>query len=323
MIFSELYGAYYNAVAAILREVIAHPVNSENLGKIIQKYAFSESIWAISDAIKEERWQFIKPDGTTPITNEPTMPLTTLQKRWLKAMACDPRIKLFGDDDFDYPEVEPLFLPTDYIVFDKYSDGDDYEDERYIANFRLILDAVKKQYPLELEIVNRKGNPRRLVVLPEYLEYSEKDDKFRLVSKGSRLERIINLGRIISCKRYEKEFESTTQKCDPSRARSVIFELKDERNALDRVLLHFAHFEKTAERIDGDRYCITIHYDRKDETELVIRILSFGPMIKVTSPAYFTNLMKQRLMQQKSIHQKKCEYECSQVFFRDKKGKIL
>ncbi len=301
MIFSELYGAYYNTVAAILAEAVTHPVSEKNIGNIIKKYAFSESIWAISDAIKEERWQIVKADGTTPITNKPSMPLTILQKRWLKAIGCDPRLKLFGTFDFDYPDVEPLFLPTDYIIFDKYADGDDYTDERYISNFRLILDAVRNQYPLKIETLNRKGMQISQVVLPEYLEYSEKDDKFRLIGAGNRFESTINLGRIISCKRYEKSLEITQGKCNSARSCYVVFELKDERKALERVLLHFAHFKKVAKRIEENRYSITIYYDREDETEILIRILSFGPLIKVTAPVHFIELMKQRLLEQKKL----------------------
>lgn len=300
MFFSEIYGAYYNTVASILAEAVAHSISEESIGDIIKQYAFSESIWAIPEAIKEERWQLLKSDGTTPIIHQPSMPITLLQKRWLKAISCDPRIKLFGDFCFDYPDAEPLFLPTDYIVFDQYSDGDDYTDETYISNFRLILDAIKHKYPLKIETLNRKGNPVSQVVLPEYLEYSEKDDKFRLISSGNQFGSTINLGRIISCKPYEKVFEKTSGKRNLARPRTVVFELKDERNALERVLLHFAHFEKTAERMGKDGYSITIHYDKEDETELVIRILSFGPMIKVTAPVHFINLIKQRLMDQKS-----------------------
>ena len=54
---------------------------------------------------REERWQLILPDGTTPIKNKPSMPITLLQKQWLKAIGCDPRIKLFGDFDFDYADA--------------------------------------------------------------------------------------------------------------------------------------------------------------------------------------------------------------------------
>lgn len=268
MIFSELYGAYYNTVAVILTEAIAHPLTDRCMNEIIKKYAFSESIWAIPDAIKEERWQLILPDGTTPIKNKPSMPITLLQKQWLKAIGGDPRIKLFGDFDFDYADVEPLFLPTDYIIFDKYSDGDDFTDENYISNFRLILDAIKNKHPLRIETLNRKGNLVGQVVLPEYLEYSEKDDKFRLISAGKRFGSTINLGRIVSCKREEKAFEGVPEKRSKARPRSVIFELKDERNAMERVLLHFAHFEKTAERIGENLYSIKVYYDKEDETAL-------------------------------------------------------
>ena len=300
MIFSELYGAYYNAVAAILAEAAVHPVSDEKMEMIIKKYAFSESVWTISDAIKS-RWQLLKPDGSTPIIHAPTMPLTVLQRRWLKAIACDPRIKLFGNSVFDDPDVEPLFLPTDYLVFDKYADGDDYTDETYISNFRLILDAIRDKYPLQIEVLNRNGRQIRRVVLPEYLEYSEKDDKFRLICVGNKLGSTFNLGRIVSCKRMEEAFETMPKKRNPARMRSVVFELKDERDALERVLLHFAHFEKTAERIEKNRYVVTIHYNKEDETEMVIRILSFGPVIKATAPEHFINLIKQRLLKQKKL----------------------
>ncbi len=299
MIFSEIYGAYYNTVAAIISEAVSHPVSNEDIRKIIEKHAFGESILTIPEAINTERWQLIKPDGTTPIEGKPTLPLSTLQKRWLKAVACDPRIKLFGDVNFDFPDVEPLFLPEDIIVFDKYSDGDNYEDGEYISNFRLITDAIKNRYPIKVITINRKGESVCSVLIPDYLEYSEKDDKFRLIAPGH----IINLGRIVKCKKSNKPFDIGRVRQSRKKTASVSFELSDERNALERVLLHFAHFEKSVERIDEDRYFVTIKYDNDDETEMLIRILSFGPMIKVTAPGCFIDLIKQRLLAQKSCGQ--------------------
>ena len=85
--------------------------------------------------------------------------------------------------------------------------------------------------------------------------------------------------------------------------RTVEIEVTDERNALERVLMHFAHFEKEAERMDQNHYRIAITYEKEDETEIVIRMLSFGPMVKVTSPSHFIELVKERLIQQKSCGQ--------------------
>lgn len=300
MIFSELYSAYYNAVAEVLKRALDHPLKDNELRAVIEQYAFGESILNIFPALKEERWQLLKPDGTTVIENTPSMPLTILEKRWLKSIALDPRIRLFGDMEPEFPDVEPLFTPDDYIVFDKYGDGDNFQDEAYIAIFRLIMDAIRNKYPLQIELETRKGNPISHVMMPEYLEYSEKDDKFRLIGSGSRFGSTINLGRIISCRPCESSFEIPCEKRNQARPGSVIFELYDRRNALERVLLHFAHFEKKAEKIGGNQYRVTLCYDKEDETEILIRILSFGPMVKVTAPSHFVGLIKERLIRQKS-----------------------
>ena len=299
MIFSEIYGAYYHTVSAILSEAITQALSEDQLRNIVTEYAFNESIVSIPAALKEGRWQLLNADGTTPIKHKPSMPLSHLQKQWLKAVSCDPRIRLFGDMDLGLDDIKPLFLPSDVILFDKYSDGDDYSDEGYIVRFRLILDAIRNKYPLHIRTLNRKGGPLDLTVLPKRLEYSEKDDKFRLIGFGQSMS-TINLGRILSCEPSDKPFSITHENSDHARPRMVIFELTDQRKALERVLLHFAHFEKTAEKISDDKYLITVHYDKEDEIELVIRILSFGPMIRVTAPQHFIDLIKQRLKDQKS-----------------------
>lgn len=303
MIFSELYGAYYNTVAKILKAATAHPLSQKEIQQIVCDTAFGESILSIVPALKEENWQLTLKDGSTPIRNIPSMPLTILQKRWLKAISLDPRIKLFTDDFPAFDDVEPLFTQDDYCVFDRYADGDPYEDPTYIRYFRLILDAIKNRTPLSISVTNRKESITNLVVMPEYLEYSEKDDKFRLVSLGGRHGSTVNLARIISCRPFSKEFNMKPGGNLRVKKKTVEFELIDQRNALERVLLHFAHFEKEAEKLDDDRYLIKIVYDRDDETEIVIRILSFGPMIKVISPQGFVERIKERLSSQKSCGQ--------------------
>ena len=47
-------------------------------------------------------------------------------------------------------------------------------------------------------------------------------------------------------------------------------------------------------------YLVKLFYDESDETEMVIRLLSFGPMIKVIEPLEFKQLIRQRLKKQKA-----------------------
>lgn len=300
MIFSELYSVYYSTVAEILAAAVKQPLQKGELRDIIEKNAFGESILNIAPAFEEERWQLLRADGSTPLKHAPKMPLTLLEKRWINAVAADPRIKLFTDEEIGFPGIAPLFTPEDISVFDKYSDGDPFGAEAYIKNFRTILCAVKEQTPLRIRTADREGRIKSTVIHPERLEYSEKDDKFRLIGRGCSQSRTVNLARITECTPFGEPFEAARGRKVRPRMRSVEFELYDRRNAAERVLLHFAHFEKQAERLDDGKYKVTVSYDKDDEIEILIRILSFGPMVKVTAPEHFVGLIKQRLQNQKS-----------------------
>ena len=159
MIFSELYSAYYNAIASIIAEVIEGEHSEKELQKVVSEHAFGESVLTIMPSFKSEKWQLVHPDMTTALEHKPTMPLTTLQKQWLKAITLDPRIKLFGVEIPGLEDVEPLFTQEDYHVYDKYSDGDPFEDEEYIRQFRVILEAMRNSTQIKFEMTNRFGKP--------------------------------------------------------------------------------------------------------------------------------------------------------------------
>ncbi len=140
-----------------------------------------------------------------------------------------------------------------------------------------------------------KGREEALAVAPCCLEYSEKDDRFRLVASGDRRDWVVDLSRLTKCVPAEGEQHAESR---PVQRRSVIFELTDTRNALERVLLHFSHLQKETERLDDSHYRITLQYDPQDEIEMVIRMLSFGPVVKVSAPAHFIDLMRTRIEKQ-------------------------
>jgi len=300
MIFSELYSVYYNAVAALLKEVIAGNREEAHLRETVEKNAFAESALTVLPALKSQRWQLMTGDGDTPLRQIPTMPMTLLQKRWLKAVSLDPRVGLF-ELNFDGLEgVEPLFTPRDYVIYDRYGDGDPYEDEGYRIRFRTVLKALREKLPLRVEILSRRGVRRTFTVMPDRLEYSEKDDKFRLISFSGARETTVNLGRTVSCRICDRPVEIPSG--EPVRnLRDLTLCIRDERNALERCMLHFSHFEKRAERLEGNRYALHLRYDAEDETELVIRVLSFGPMVEVVAPVEFRDLIIHRLKLQKEL----------------------
>ena len=299
MIFSELNCAYYSTVAAIISAIIDGEHAEQELQKIVMEHAFGESVLTIMPSLKSEKWQLVHSDMTTALEHKPTMPLTTLQKRWLKAISLDPRVKLFGVEFPDLEDVEPLFTSADYYIYDQYHDGDPFEDEQYIRNFRIVLEAIRKGTQIKFEMLNRKGNVMFVRCRPVRLEYSEKDDKFRLVTAGWRAVSTVNLAKIRRCA-HDMGYRRVSGREKTVAHDTITVKIRDERNAMERFMLHFAHFEKQAEKLDKKHYLVKIKYAHDDESEMVIRILSFGPMIEVLEPESFKNLIIEKLKNQLS-----------------------
>ncbi len=296
MIFSELYSVYYNTVAKIISSAVAGELNEKELISIVNQNAFSESVLTIVPALKNQKWQLLHSNLTTQIKNPPSMPLTTLQKRWLKALCDDPRLALFDVELPSFEDVEPLFTNADYKIYDKYGDGDPFNDDEYIRKFRLILGAIKEKKPIKITLVDRNGKELWVRFFPVGLEYSAKDDKFRVVATGCKFKRF-NLAKIKSCEIYRG---NGPWNITPREDKTVEVELiiTDNRNALERAMLHFAHFEKQAKALGNGKYSLRIKYYKSDETEMVIRVLSFGPNVQVAEPQDFAELIKERLVLQ-------------------------
>jgi predicted DNA-binding transcriptional regulator YafY len=243
----------------------------------------------------------------TPIKNGGKRPLTLLELRFLKTIAQDPRMALFEEelhlqDLQELQQVEPLFMQDDVVYFDRYLDGDPYGEEHYQQVFRHLMQGIHGKKALAITYETRR-TVKTFRGIPKKMEYSEKDDKFRVLLRDHRGNTTLNVARIKNVEDCEKLEEVPEYMRVVSSAATAIcvLELVDERNALERALLHFAHFEKTAERLEGQRYRLVIHYQQEDETELVIRVLSFGPFVRVVEPDHFVNLIRERLMSQKGL----------------------
>lgn len=298
MLFHEVYGSYYHATAAILGEAVRGNLTGKEVNALVQEHAFGESLLTIPGDLKGERWRLLHKDLSTPLEAEPSMPLTLLEKRWMKAVLLDPRIRLFDPDMTGLEDIAPLFKPDMAVYYDRYADGDNYQDPDYVCHFQTILQALQESRNLYVSFESRRHAQPKLVVTPYFLEYSEKDDRFRLVAAGRKRRWVINLSRITEC---EFAYKDEPMPLKAATTDTVTFELEDRRNALERVLLHFSHLEKETKRLDGRRYRVTLKYDHQDEAEMVIRILSFGSAIRVTEPESFISLLLERIERQKQL----------------------
>lgn len=300
MIFNEIYGCYYKAVARIIGLAIDGKLTEKEMNRIVSEEAFNESVLSIIPAIKKQEWQVVDEKMETSIKHRPAMPMTALEKRWLKTILLDPRIALFLVPSKELLEVEPLFYPDDVVYFDRYLDGDNYTDPDYISNFYIVMQAIREQRKVMIQYCNHRNQERYGTFCPVKMEYSDKEDKFRIISAGKWDVRTVNMGRVIRCELLDETFDKSLTL--PARNRgTLVFELFDTRNTLERAMMKFAHYKKQAEKIGDDVYRIELEYDKEDETDVVIQIMTFGSAVKVISPDTIQEELASRISKQLSM----------------------
>ncbi len=298
MIFHEIYGSYYAAVTEIIRAALGGSLTRDLMLRIIRETAFQESVIAIPEALESGRWPFLGPGCVSRIRHAPARPLTSLEKQWLKALLADPRIKLFDVDESGLEDVPALFEPADFVYFDRNSDGDPFDDPGYIGIFRMVLRAVKEKKWLSLRFLPGEEAPCGPGVFPKALEYSARDDHFRLrVRTEDGRDTAVNAAAIAECRVLENlPPPADTGVISPTR--ELVLMIRDERNTPERVLLHFSHFKKRTERTGDGLYRMTLEYEEEDEEEMILRVLSFGPTVRVVSPQRIRDALIEKIKHQ-------------------------
>lgn len=317
-LFSEVYNCYFQVIKSLITS--KNCISESELNFRIKSGCFEESILYLLPKLTENGWGFYeKQDGMfcSKLSTDFYVPLTDLQKSYLKAILMDDKIRLFlsdaeiADINHTFAGIKPLYTPDDFYYYDRFTDKDDYGDPDYRIHFQMILSAIQNRQYLDILYESRLSHRVHHHYLPCRLEYSIKNDRFRLLaveertSKALRVE-TLNLNRIRAITLMDKTVKRLPDINNALR-RSYYREpvriiIKNRRNALERTMLQFANYEKSTRKIDDETYECLIYYNKKTETELLIEILSFGPMIKVVGNDGFLELMKERLARQAGLY---------------------
>lgn len=316
-LFSEVYNCYFQVIQSLIGK--HGPISEKELNFRIQNDCFEESILYLLPKLTEKGWGFFeKQDGFlySNLSEDFYVPLTDLQKSYLKAILMDEKIRLFlSDEEIEdinalLADIAPLYTPDDFYYYDRFSDKDDYADPDYRKHFQAIIAAIQNHEYLDIHYESRLHHIICHNCLPCRLEYSMKNDRFRLHFIESPLKRhlkveTLNLNRI---KAVTKTGQTVKRLPDINKAlrRSYYREpvrviIKNQRNALERAMLQFANYEKSTRKLNDDLYECLIYYNKRTETELLIEILSFGPMLKVVGNESFLGLLKERLKRQADL----------------------
>ena len=316
-LFSEVYNSYYQ----ILQSLLQYPggFTLDDLKGKVKEQGFEESLLYLIPKLSSKEWSLCEKDGThyiSTLSDKFYVPLTTLQKSYVKTLLLDRRMRLFLDDMqikkllLQLSDAEILWEESYFHYYDRFADGDDYENANYISCFRTLLSAIEEQCFVDIEYLSKTNRRVHHHYLPTRLEYSVKNDKFRLLAleypKNNRMRlEILNLDRIVKVEPMDKKpkipVDLNALIRETYYKESVRLLIHDKRNALERAMLQFANYDKNTTKLSEDTYECLIYYNEKQETELLIEVLSFGPMIKVLGNERFLGELRRRLGRQKRL----------------------
>lgn len=323
-LFSELYNCYYQVVRALITNQSS--ISKASLRAYVAEMGYEESVLYLLPKLLNGDWDILRKnhDGslTARLSSDFYVPLTSLQRSYLKALLSDAKIRLFMDEAQHsellalFSDVEPLYTAEDFCYYDRFLDGDDYTNDDYRKHFRILLEAIRHNQYVDILYAPVTGKRLHHHYLPCKLEYSVKNDCFRLLAinrhsliSGSRDDtcrietlRLSRIRSVTPTEQHTKEIPDINRMLQHAYYKEpVTFLLVNERNALERAMLQFANYEKNTRRLEGNTYECQIYYNKLNETELLIEILSFGPMLRVTGNESFLQLVRTRLKKQREL----------------------
>ena len=179
-----------------------------------------------------------------------------------------------------------------------------FKDIQITAHF-YIIDALKKNpHGLSLDELHAKFEAEYVYDDNDFMP-NINDDQFRYL-----LNDYEKLGIIKSSNGKPKIYMLNDDiEITPSMLTAIqFFSETDDRNALQRALLAFSDYKKSVIYVKQqnklDIYQMTLEYFPFDETELLIRILSMGHLVKVIVSEELVQKVKERIQKQANLFRK-------------------
>ncbi len=222
-----------------------------------------------------------------------------LESQWLKMMIEDPIIKLLLDEK-TIQNLHDRLQNIDSIYNQDYFLGknidasyEDIEIEAFDTKFKTLNKAiVERKF---IKYTNEANNGKLFkdeVAFPFRIEYSGKDNKFRLSILSLKDERPVAIN--ISNLKYVEIIDETNEALRKKALELIIskkaeqplsIEVENKRNSVERCFYLFSCYEKDAYfDKEKNKHVLKMYYYKFDEKEIIKDILSLGSSVVVIEP---------------------------------------
>lgn len=224
------------------------------------------------------------------------VPLSTIEQRWLLTVINDSKFQLFFSDE-EINELRKLLkefgqkvfpLPMDKVVFFDRFHFSEKNTEREATVLATLLEGIYDQRTVRIKYHTMKKQVKIGIFKPIILEFSKRNNRFQGFFQECGSEKIytMNVSRIESVVEtnntfdYEKALQDLVSFREEDMT-SFEVEFYNVRNMVDRILTEFSPWKKQCSHdAETGLYRLKIFYQKQDEIDLVIRLLSYGANLR-------------------------------------------
>ncbi|WP_160690958.1 WYL domain-containing protein [Clostridium sp. C2-6-12] len=314
-LFHEYKNKYFHLVFRILN-LAKNGLYKDEIIRLIEKEEYDEKIigkdfktfegMLLNQYSEIDNFNFLEEkEGKyySILNNQDSIPLkvrfSKLEKSWLNGMIKESVVQaLLGKETLEKLEAALIDVKkgsNEVIEFtNKVKSDFDIDLEKISKDFYTILEGIINEKPILYSNVDKNGNEyNNQLALPIRIEYSLKDDKFRasLYSLEENRSILVNLHTLKEVK-IAQDVNSKIKREDVLKILKekkyseipITIELEDIRGAMERCFMSFSSFERNSRNISENKYEIDIYYYTFEEDEVIRKIMSLGPYVKVKSP---------------------------------------
>lgn len=265
-------------------------------------------------------FDFNKEQMAKPILNTPVnLPESDGERVWLCNMINDERIKLFLDDDEIKclkEELQDKYATENTLCCyqENYTPKNkDKLTDDFISNFKALTKAIREHRQISFDYTTSSDKKvfSNNNVTPYKIEYQVTDGRFCLVFGSTRMIKayISSISNIQILQPCSGSSDFLTAINDSVRKnKPITLTVYNRNNAIDRVMYLFMAQTHTITNIqynDCENHTISnikefdmsLEYFRFEENEIIGKILSLGPNVKVQQPQRIVAEIKKRISQ--------------------------
>lgn len=235
---------------------------------------------------------FLNPDVALKV--KMFIPLSRLEIQWIHNVLSHPLAECFltGDEITrlkDLLKDEGLFDINDVILYDQFKLPEDKpQDARFCAIVRCILSAIRSNSRIKVDYVSQNDNQSNYEYSPSFVEYSKRDNRFRIRTiRSDGVVTTLNAERILNVTVLDECFDGTKIKEDIDKyivnnTKELTVCFNETKNIPSRILTEMSCFKKRCVSLGDGRYQMILSYYDEDKREHLIRLLSYGPYVTVS-----------------------------------------